>query len=156
MPPALRELCEAVIVIGASFKYWFAALKIRCRSKLATLKVACWPATDQHSSSIKKKLIDGRFILLPGARAPASAQRAAGTLIFCLKESVMSDCFSRFALSAGEGARAPSKSLELFHNLCIHPIAMNVAVNIGPTLTRSSSGWLEPGHKSTTNSHTYR
>src|SRR5258706_11716915 len=102
MPPALRELCEAVIVAGASFKYWFAALKIRCRSKAARLNVVCCAAPDQHSSSIKKKLIDGRFILLLGARAPSPAQRAAGTLIFCLKESVISDCFSRFALSAGE------------------------------------------------------
>jgi len=33
MPPALRGLCEAVMVIGASCKYWFAAFNIRCRSR---------------------------------------------------------------------------------------------------------------------------
>ena len=56
MPPALRELCEAVIVIGASFKYWFAAFNIRCRSRAARLKVVCWAATDQQKSRMTKRI----------------------------------------------------------------------------------------------------
>src|SRR5260370_38703246 len=98
MPPALRELCEAVIVIGASFKYWFAAFNIRCRSKAATLNVVCCAAPDQHTEATKKKLIDRGMILRLGARAPSPAQRAGGTLISCLNESSSADCCSRFAL----------------------------------------------------------
>src|SRR5882724_1551214 len=68
MPPALRGLCEAVMVIGVSFKYCLAAFRTRDRSKTATLNLAC-AEVGPKTANTKAAIVSRRVILSLGARA---------------------------------------------------------------------------------------
>jgi len=77
MPPALRGLCEAVMVIGVSFKYWLAAFRTRDSIEDRDIELAC-AEVGPKTANTTAAIVSRRVILSLERARPAIPLECGG------------------------------------------------------------------------------